>query len=69
VHLVRDRVGRPEQERRLIVSDRAGEEEAEHRELGRVRDLAEHEIPRAEAGAEVRDRREGEDQGRPRDHR
>jgi hypothetical protein len=69
MHLVRHRVGRPEQQGRLVVSNRAGEEEAQHRELRRVRELAQHEIPAAEPRPEVRNRRQREDQRRPRDHR
>ena len=67
VELVADRVERPERERQTGSSGRADEQRAEDGVLGRVRDLAQHEIPAAEPGSEVGHRREREDQRRPRD--
>ena len=65
VDLVGGRVERSEQDRDRGTLEGADEERAEHRVLRQVRELAEHEIPRAEPGAEARDRREREDHGRP----
>ena len=59
----------PSRERRPLGPERAQQQRAEHRELGHVRQLAEDEIPRAEARAEVGNRREGEDDGRPENDR
>jgi hypothetical protein len=41
------------------------EQETEHGELAGVRELAQREVPLLEPRAEIRDRREGEDQSRP----
>ena len=49
--------------------ERAQEQRAEHGELAGMGDLAEHEIPRSETGAEVGDGGEGEDDGGPEDDR
>ena len=61
VDLVADRVQGAERERQAGPARRADEQRAEDRVLGRVGELAQDEIPAAEPGAEVRDRREGED--------
>ena len=65
VGLIADRVGDSERERGPLTAEGAYEQEAEHGELGGVSDLAQDEVPAAEPGAEIRDRGQDEDQGRP----
>ena len=69
VQLVGDRVRDPERERRPLDADRPQQQRAEQRELRGVRQLPEDEIPGPEAGAEIGDGREGEDDGRPENDR
>jgi hypothetical protein len=69
VDLVADGVRDPEAERQVDAPGCSEEQEPQHRELGRMRELPQREIPTAEAGAEIRDRGEDEDQARPRQHR
>jgi hypothetical protein len=57
VQLVGRRVADPERQRRQLVVQRAEQQRAEDRVLGCVRELAQDEIPGAEPGAEVGDRR------------
>jgi hypothetical protein len=69
VDLVRDRVEDAAGEGRGLVAERPQEQGAEQGVLARVRELPQEEVPGAEAGAEVRHGREGEDDRGPRDHR
>jgi hypothetical protein len=65
VELVAARVEDSRGEGERPAPDRADEQHAQHRVFGEVGELAEHEVPRPEAGAEVGNRREAEDQARP----
>ena len=70
VDLVARRVERPRRRsRRHGRASARSEKRAEHGVLGQVRELAQDEIPGAEAGAEARDRREARRSGRPEDDR
>ena len=69
MHLVRDRVGDACGERSPLVPERAEQQRAEHGELAGVGNLAEHEIPRPETGAEVGNGGEGEDDSGPQNDR
>ena len=66
MELVGRRVERSQNDRDDGTVESADEECSEHRVLGQVRELAEHEIPGAEPRAEARDRREREDHAPPR---
>ncbi len=66
--LIGHRVGDPDRKRRPRTPERAHEKCSEHRELGRVPDLPQHEIP-AEPGPEPGDGRQREDDARPYGHR
>jgi hypothetical protein len=69
VKLVRHRIGDADDEGGGLAPQRASEQETEDRVLGCVRQLAEDEIPDAEAGAQPGNRRQREDDRRPGDHR
>jgi hypothetical protein len=69
VDLVRDAVGDAEQEGRGRTAHRADEQQPEDRVRNGVRELPEHQVPDAEAGAEPGDRGEREDERRPGDDR
>ena len=69
VELVRDGVGGGDEKRRGRVANGAVEKRAEQRVLRRVRDLPQDEVPRAEAGAEIRHGREREDDCGPENDR
>ena len=64
VDLVGQRVETADQDGEPGPRERTLEERAEEGVLGQVRELAQHEIPRAEPGAEARHRREREDDRR-----
>ncbi len=69
VQLVGRRVRDAEPEGRQLVARSPQQQRAENRVLAGMRDLPQDEIPRAEPGAEVGHRREGEDHGGPEDDR
>ena len=51
-----------------LTAERPQEQQPEDRVLGHVRAFPENRVPDPEAGPEARDRRDGEDQRRPREH-
>lgn len=67
VHLVSERIGGTEKEGPRSAANGTKEEPAEDRVLGEMSELPEREIPGAQARAEVRDGREGEDERAPQD--
>jgi hypothetical protein len=68
VELVAHRVREAERKRSGLVLDGPLQQEPEHRELRRVRDLPQDEVPGSQAGPEVGNRGQAEDQRCPGDH-